>query len=360
MLLRFCVEGYRGFSERLVFDLSKTRDYRFNTDAIRDGVVKVALVYGRNGVGKTNLGTALLDVRSNVAREAPAYGGGATYLNADSERATASFSYLFRIDGHDMLYEYTKDARSVVRSERLCVDGVTVYDVDETGIWKVNDLGRYTSGSLVTGSRSLYLGLSVLSYACTNTPHDMLGPLLSLYRFILSMQQGGGATLEQDVAAVIDANRVDNLESFLRAHGIDESLLAIQDAAGTPVLYMRRGVRAIPFIEACSSGTKALVRLFVIRELDGSAPSLLFLDEFDAHYHHDLAEAVLHSLIADTDVQVVATTHNTDLFSNRTLRPDCLFVLSTQGISSASDATTRELREGHNLERLYKAGEFDV
>ena len=60
------------------------------------------------------------------------------------------------------------------------------------------------------------------------------------------------------------------------------------------------------------------------------------------------------------DMQVIAATHNANRFSNKLLRPDCLFVLSEHGIAAAVDATRRELHEGHNLERLYKAGAFDV
>lgn len=56
---------------------------------------------------------------------------------------------------------------------------------------------------------------------------------------------------------------------------------------------------------------------------------------------------------------MLCASHNTDLFSNKILRPDCLFILSSSGIVSAADATERELREGNNLEKLYKAGEFD-
>lgn len=361
MLKRFCVEGYRGFCEKLVFDLSHPRDYQFNTDAIKDGVVKDALVYGRNGVGKTNLARAILDVRHNVAMDSLGYRSGTTFLNADGDPPVASFSYLFGLDGHDVLYEYTKNSRGALRAERLRMDGETVYDVDGEGSWATNNLDRFTSGSLVVDGKDLYLGLSVLSFVCTNTPRKMLGPILPLYQFILRMRLNNtAATLAQDVDAVLSAGKVEELEAFLHDHGIVEQLEARPDAAGTQVLYMRKSKRAIPFAEACSSGTRTLLRLFVMERLSDSPPSLLVLDEFDAYYHHALSELVLRGMLSNRDVQMIATTHNTDLFSNKTLRPDCLFVLSGGRIVPAADATTRELREGHNLEHLYKAGEFDV
>jgi len=47
--------------------------------------------------------------------------------------------------------------------------------------------------------------------------------------------------------------------------------------------------------------------------------------------------------------------------SNRLFRPDCLFILSRNGkLTSLNNATKRELREGHNLEKMYISGEFDA
>ena len=113
------------------------------------------------------------------------------------------------------------------------------------------------------------------------------------------------------------------------------------------------------FTENCSSGTIALLRLFNYAMTIHDS-SLLFIDEFDAFYHHDLSERVIEYLKELPGRQVICASHNTDLFSNKIMRPDCLFILSRSGITSAANATRRELREGHNLEKLYKAGEFDV
>lgn len=361
MLKKFSVEGYRGFQDKLVFDLSMPRDYRFNTGAIRDGIVKDALIYGRNGTGKTNLSRALLDIRQNVVADSTDYRSYVAFLNADGNQSNALFSYLFELDGQDVLYEYAKGSKGIVTSEYLEIGGEIVFEVDGSGEWLHNNLDRYTSGSLVVEGRMQLPRSSVLGYVCANSLPSRLGPIWSLYRFILAMQLNNTAvSLERDVESVLDAGKADELELFLRSHGISERLEVRLDAAGNKVLYMSKRAHPIPFAHVCSSGTRALVRLFVIEEMGETRPSLLVLDEFDAHYHHDLAEMVLQSIIDDQEMQMVATTHNTDLFSNKILRPDCLFVLSEHGITAAVDATTRELREGHNLSRLYKAGEFDV
>lgn len=48
------------------------------------------------------------------------------------------------------------------------------------------------------------------------------------------------------------------------------------------------------------------------------------------------------------------------LMTNKIMRPDCLFILSSRGtLTALCDATERELREGHNLEKMYIRGEFE-
>ena len=110
-----------------------------------------------------------------------------------------------------------------------------------------------------------------------------------------------------------------------------------------------------------SSGTLALVDLYrrlIPRVWDAS---LIYLDEFDAFYHYDMAECVVKFFKKKyPHCQMIMTSHNTNLMSNRLMRPDCMFILSRTGtLTALCNATTRELREGHNLEKMYISGEFE-
>ena len=49
MLVKFAVTNYRGFANRIEWDLSKPSNYSFNTFAIKDGIIKNGIVYGPNG-----------------------------------------------------------------------------------------------------------------------------------------------------------------------------------------------------------------------------------------------------------------------------------------------------------------------
>lgn len=87
--------------------------------------------------------------------------------------------------------------------------------------------------------------------------------------------------------------------------------------------------------------------------------TFLYLDEYDAFYHYELSEKIICLFKRLSNCQTITTSHNTDLLTNKIMRPDCLFILTKNRLTSLADATTRELREGHNLEKLYKSGEFD-
>ena len=110
-----------------------------------------------------------------------------------------------------------------------------------------------------------------------------------------------------------------------------------------------------------SSGTLALLTLYRRLIFRVKEASLVYLDEFDAFYHYEMAQNVIQLLKKKYPrCQIIMTSHNTNLMTNRLMRPDCLFILSSSGtLTSLCNATLRELREGHNLEKMYISGEFE-
>lgn len=87
--------------------------------------------------------------------------------------------------------------------------------------------------------------------------------------------------------------------------------------------------------------------------------SLVCIDEFDAFYHHELSINVV-ELLKESGIQVILTTHNTAIMSNDILRADCYFVMDETRIVSLADTTDKEIRQAHNLEKIYKAGGFSL
>lgn len=85
----------------------------------------------------------------------------------------------------------------------------------------------------------------------------------------------------------------------------------------------------------------------------------MYLDEFDAFYHTELAQNILKILIDMEEVQVIVSTHNTDIITNELLRPDCYYILKDNEITPFYKRTRKALREAHNLQKMYKAGAFN-
>ena len=140
--------------------------------------------------------------------------------------------------------------------------------------------------------------------------------------------------------------------------GIECKLLLEKMPDGSYQLYFRHENGLLSFVRNASSGTLALVRLYQ-RLASVNKASFMYMDEFDAFYNYELSENVVKVLMERyPECQIVMTSHNTNLMTNRIMRPDCLFILSKYGLTPLSKATERELREGHNLEKMYIGGEF--
>ena len=93
MLLKFTVDNYRGFKTPVTIDFTKTHDYKFNQQCIKNGLLNTIIIYGRNGSGKSNLGFALFDIVGLLTDKTIAHQqlDDGCFVNADSGRREVSF-----------------------------------------------------------------------------------------------------------------------------------------------------------------------------------------------------------------------------------------------------------------------------
>ena len=64
-LRKFEVGNYKNFKDKFTLDLANIGGYDFNQICICDDLIKNAVIYGKNGVGKSNFGRAIMDITAH-------------------------------------------------------------------------------------------------------------------------------------------------------------------------------------------------------------------------------------------------------------------------------------------------------
>lgn len=379
MLKKFEVTNYKNFKDKIEIDFSKVGGYQFNPNCITENLISKMLVYGRNATGKTNLGKALLDITNVVIGSGVIRLQNGMFLNADSKDTFAQFSYTFLFDDTEIKYEYKKVNDYQLLDEELCINEELAFAYNfvakegqfNLGVLEADtaDVRRYIQADISTEEEALSArSLPFLRWLINNAALKEGSVLLQLDDFIrrMSLLAVGNATLRRSPLlneAFYDVlDKDDNLkdfETFLNIMGVECKLRLIMLPEGQKELYFDHD-KPVLFYETASSGTLALTSLYR-RLLMGKEASLLYVDEFDAFYHYEMSEKmIMYFKERYPKCQLILTTHNTNLMTNKIMRPDCLFILSRKGkLTALCDATERELREGHNLEKLYISGEFE-
>lgn len=365
MLKLFEVTGFKNFEHTVSLDFSDVRDYKFHADCVSDGLLNKVIVYGKNAAGKSNFGLALFDIVSHLTTNNVTPGVYDYYLNVDNDKGYAEFHYVFRFRPHLVDYRYRKNENQDLIYEEVWVDRKLLFCYDH-----VQQTGD------VEGIRALAPTLnltfrgkdSLLKYLITNSALQEDHPLYQLLDYVSHMlwfrsledkRYIGYKTKSNDYLDFLfqQEGLLEEFEAFLHQAGIEEKLIGKEGADGEMRLYFDTKT-PMPFFKVASSGTKALYTFFYWYKTAHDV-SLMVIDEFDAFYHYELAETIVKLLAGKPNFQTILTSHNTNLLSNRIMRPDCYFILSKSGLTSFANATKRELREGHNLEKLYMSGEFD-
>ena len=153
-----------------------------------------------------------------------------------------------------------------------------------------------------------------------------------------------------------DSNEFITYTTF-KENDIDYDLYE-REVDGRKAIYCHFDNKDADFFKIASTGTRSLA-LFYYWYIRMRKASFVFIDEFDAFYHFELSESVQKKVNEILGVQIFTTTHNTDLMSNDLLRPDCYFLLKDNSIRAISELTEKELRQAHNLQKMYKAGAFN-
>ena len=380
MLKKFALKNYKNFKDEISIDFENTAGYQFSTDCITDGIISKMLIYGRNATGKTNLGKALIDIYITM------FGGRhyidtGIFLNADSIDETVVFSYEFRFESNELVYRYARFSNQELRDEELIIDGKTIFSCDfENDKFDFKNL-EYINAETASIDRylqSMDVGdeeeiqepkLPFLRWLISNVALGNDSILIKLANYVrrMLMVTAGNGMLKMPrrmngsfYELLEDSNRLKDLEDFLNEMGIECKLILKKLPDGQRELYFWHE-KLVPFYETASSGTLALVDIYRRLIPKSWDPSFIYLDEFDAFYHYEMAEKVINFFKRRyPKCQIIMTSHNTNLMTNRLMRPDCLFILSRVGtLTALCNATERELREGHNLEKMYISGEFD-
>ena len=387
MLKEFTLKNYKNFKNEIKLDLSKVAGYKFNSDCILDETIVKGIIYGRNATGKTNLGTALRDIVDVIA------GGGRLYnfqknriINADAEDAFVSFKYVFQFDASVIVYVYERNVDDNLAYEKLSINNEVIYEIRfEQSKFTVNNLelinaetvqiDKFLSSIKINGielemEEEEREQVPFLRYLLANVALAPESVLFKLEDYVKRMRfySVNQPLMIQRVPRMTisfsdylgEGNNLKHFEEFLNIMGVECGLQVLKTAEGHFELFFKHKI-PVPFFANASSGTMSLTNFYMRYVAVARIPSFIYMDEFDAFYHYEMAEKLVkYFKLKYPKTQVVLTTHNTNLMCNQLMRPDCLFILSRDGrLTALSDATERELREGHNLEKLYIGGEFE-
>ncbi len=369
MLTKFEVKNFKNFKDNFVFDFTKTKNYNFNKECVKNGIVNKAIIYGHNGVGKSNLGFAIFDIVSHLTDKfkSPLYYK--NYLNAESNKKLVEFKYNFVFENGIANYCYGKESTDKLIYEKLVINEKTVVSYDRR---KKENVSIELKGAEALNKDLSLIKISVLKYISSNTVliddnfNNIFRELIDFVNkmlFFRSLDNNcfiGCETGNYGIAKdIIDKGKLKSFEKFLNDAKI-KCKLKETERGGEKKIAFDFGENELEFFETASNGTIALSVFYCwfMRFDDPKKVSFVFIDEFDAFYHHELSEFIVKK-IKGIKGQVILTTHNTSIMSNDLLRPDCYFIMSEKHIKPLPELTNKELRLAHNLEKMHNAGDFN-
>lgn len=363
MLEKFAVANFRGFKKRIEFDLSKPRNYDNCQYAIKNAIVKDAMIYGPNGSGKSNIGFAMFDIIEHLTTNSKNVGQYVNFTYANNNLPVI-FEYYFNFGGQKVEYIYSKYPNGTLYEESFVVGRTEYFHKRDSQIYINKDYFNL-SESFIEEIRNNANNVSLVTSLISTYPLPKDHILLQFSEFVKRMlwfrclEDRGYAGFESGSTKldeyIINNGLVSDFASFIERISGQHFDFLPADENDKKLRCMIDG-NILLFQNVASTGTDSLELLYYWYTKLNKV-SLVFIDEFDAFYHFELASEIC-KVLFKLDCQVILTTHNTSLMTNDLLRPDCYYLIDGTQMKPIADCTQKELRLGHNLEKIYRGEGF--
>ena len=350
MLIKFAVKNFRGFAERIEWDLSHPSNYTFNPNAIKDGAIKNGIIYGPNGAGKSNLGIAIFDIVNHLTQKHKSDKYYKNFTYGGDSNLDVLFEYTFMLGKQKIDYQYQKNAEGILVEESLTVDGTTVFNRERKHL-ELDEKQFPIDPNAKTNLQVNANNISIVNYLLASYPLTKNHYLIKLRDFVESMLWFRCLGVNEFMGLIND------FSDFLYKVSGQKFEFDLEKCTDK-LLFWKAESGSLVFDATISTGTQSLHLLYYWLKKIGNA-SFVFIDEFDAFYHFKLAFEVCKQLF-NLNCQVFMSSHNTYLLTNDLLRPDCNFILQDNTIKPLQACTEKELRFAHNIEKIYRAGAFHV
>lgn len=367
MLKKFEVSNYKGFKNNIIWDLSKTRCYSDKKELVKNKISKNSIVYGKNASGKTSLCSSIMDITYHLLDvekdHTPAY----RYSYIGNDNRILEFKYLFKFEKNEVLYVYTEENNRELLKEQLFLNGDEVihhdFINDENNFIKLKEAKNLKT-------KGLPRRLSILKYIYNNTIIEEKSIIYKIFEFVKGMlyfrsiretnqyigYKNGAETLDD---IILKNNKLEDFQTFLYGMGVKYTLVPLKLSSGNVVIGAKfENGAVISLSDIASSGTRVLM-LFYCWLLEFDNLTFLIIDEFDAYYHFDVAKKILAIINKYDNLQSMVTTHNVTLLNTDITRPDCAYILDSKGVINLCDRLEKDIKRNHNIEKMYREGEFD-
>ncbi len=419
MLLRFGVENHLSIRDRQELVLTaakqiKRRGHVLPVPILREEAVPVAVIYGANAAGKSNLVAAIRAMRRHIVESHKSRDAGDPIprhpflLDQASEHNPTRFDCVFTINDHEAgdaqeVYEYgftftqaeyvREWLHRIVRHKRQTTQ--MLFDRQTTdGQTRVDFSSRLRGENRATASLTRPNSL-FLSAAAQNN-HPQLGAIHR--QFAEHWQPLGGEAAEFEIARSLDGfahqdaflelmrqadlgvvgteledykpTEADH-ERFKKVSHFLAELSGSSDEADEQWQQLQRpkqlrfkhavgdGARPLDF-DLESRGTQRLAALAIPVLNAVAAGHLVVVDELDASLHHRLTAALVRLFKSATNrhgAQLVTAVHDTSLLRDGLELDDVwLAEKDRRGVSRFTPLTDYRIRSREDLEQVYRDG----